>query len=117
MATWMRRRVESMVLPVATHPGKSGTEAPQSLAGSLLMRTRYRSLFTISLHIVAKLAADGDTAWLGRVLELTMAASCNHQRPAIILQHPKYFPNLHPATLSNAGPQPRFGAAELLFGP
>lgn len=49
MATWMRRRVESMVLPVATHPGKSGTEAPQSLAGSLLMRTRYRSLFTISL--------------------------------------------------------------------
>ena len=38
-----------MVLPVATHPGKSGTEAPQSLSGSLLMRTRYRSLFTIFL--------------------------------------------------------------------
>jgi hypothetical protein len=27
-------------------PGKSGTEAPQSLSGSLLMRTRYRTLFT-----------------------------------------------------------------------
>src|SRR2546426_6707120 len=40
----MRWRVESIVLPVATHPGKSGTEARQSLSGSLLMRTRYRSL-------------------------------------------------------------------------
>src|SRR5213078_4267114 len=35
-------------------------------------------------------------------LELTMATSCNHQRPAIVLQHPNHFTNLHPVTLSNA---------------
>jgi hypothetical protein len=49
MAVWMRRRAESIVFPVATHPGKSGTEAPQSLSGSLLMRTKYRSVLTIFL--------------------------------------------------------------------
>src|SRR5439155_15250664 len=100
----MRWRVESIVLPVATHPGKSGTEAPQSLSGSLLMRTRYHAAFSRSVsfkprlaldgcqrslrHVVAKLAADSHTARLGRMLELTMATSCNHQRPAIVLQHP-----------------------------
>src|SRR6266850_7417165 len=26
----------------------------------------------------------------------------NHQRPAIVLQHPNYFTNLHQATVSNA---------------
>jgi len=36
------------------------------------------------------------------MLELTMATSCNHQRPAIVLQHPNHFTNLHPVTLSNA---------------
>src|SRR2546427_2650052 len=55
----MRWRVESIVLPVATHPGKSGTEAPQSLSGSLLMRTRYRSLFTICLLYLLPDLVDG----------------------------------------------------------
>ena len=30
-----------------------------------------------------------------------MAASCNHLRPAIVLQHPNDFTNLHQATVSN----------------
>src|SRR5204863_10039157 len=53
-------------------------------------------------HVVAKLAADSHTARLGRVLELTMATCCNHQGPAMVLQHPNNFTNLHPVTLSNA---------------
>jgi len=44
MASSIRRRAESSVFPVATQPGRSGTEAPQSLSGSRLMRTRYRSV-------------------------------------------------------------------------
>jgi hypothetical protein len=36
-------------LPVATHPGRSGTDAPQSVPGSLFTRTKYCNLFTASL--------------------------------------------------------------------
>jgi len=35
------RRSATMVFPVATQPGRSGTDALQSLSGSLLIRTRY----------------------------------------------------------------------------
>ena len=41
MALPIRRSAASMVFPVATQPGRSGTDAPQSLRGSLLIRTRY----------------------------------------------------------------------------
>src|SRR6266478_5932672 len=37
----IRRSAASTVFPVATQPGRSGTDAPQSLPGSLSMRTRY----------------------------------------------------------------------------
>jgi hypothetical protein len=43
----MRRKALSRVLPVATHPGRSGTDAPQSLCGSRLMRTRYGCRFMV----------------------------------------------------------------------
>src|SRR5574341_708313 len=48
MALSIRRRAASIVFPVATQPGRSGTDAPQSLSGSLLTRTRYRSFFIAS---------------------------------------------------------------------
>src|SRR5688572_14172315 len=45
MARSIRRNAVSIVFPVATHPGRSGTEAPQSLPGSRLMHTRYCGVF------------------------------------------------------------------------
>src|SRR5436309_2494869 len=49
MALPIRRSAASMVLPVATQPGRSGTDAPQSLSRSLLIRTRYCTFLMTSL--------------------------------------------------------------------
>src|SRR5438445_13717802 len=64
----IRRRVMSMLFPVATHPGRSGTEAPQSLVGSLLIRTRYCNLFIASLLLVQVVA----------VVTLRCPSACPH---------------------------------------
>ena len=52
--------------------------------------------------VLAELAADGHTAWLGRVLELSMATLCHYQSPSIVFQHPNNLTNLHPVTLPEA---------------
>src|SRR5439155_18336817 len=48
MARLIRRSAASIIFPVATQPGRSGTEAPHSLSGSLLMRTRYSTFLMTS---------------------------------------------------------------------
>ena len=67
MACSMRRKALSTVLPVATQPGRSGTDAPQSLRGSRLMRTRYCSRF-MAVADNSVVVSDQRLLWCQRVI-------------------------------------------------
>jgi hypothetical protein len=67
----------------------------------LLLQTRlslHRSERALG-HIVAEMATHGDSAGLGRVLELPVAAFCADQRPPGGFKTPNHFSNLHVTTL------------------
>jgi hypothetical protein len=103
MALSIRRRVTSMLFPVATHPGRSGTEAPQSLVGSLLMRTRYCIFFHRVTplspacrsteanvpfgNVLTSMTADRYATWFCSMLELSVASFC-HDQPRSAVRSP-----------------------------
>ena len=46
-------------------------------------------------QIVSWMTCDRDAAGLGRVLELAVATSGNHQKPAVLFDEPEDFADLH----------------------
>src|SRR5438132_2683026 len=110
MARSIRRSAASTVLPVATQPGRSGTDAPQSLPGSLSMRTRY---WNFLMRVLAadlpgaaprpafpsasrpRMTADGHPTGFRGVLEMPVTPPTDHQPPAVCLDQTDHVPHLH----------------------
>src|SRR5438309_8500414 len=110
MARSIRRSAASTVLPVATQPGRSGTDAPQSLPGSLSMRTRY---WNFLMRVLAadlpgaaprpafpsasrpRMTADGHPTGFRGVLEMPVTPPTDHQPPAVRLDQTDHVPHLH----------------------
>src|SRR6266404_7009759 len=107
MARAIRRSAASTVLPVATQPGRSGTDAPQSLPGSLSMRTRYWNFLMRVLaadqhrgqrslrHLVPRMTADGHPTGFRGVLEMPVTPPTDHQPPPVRLDQTDHVPHLH----------------------
>src|SRR6185436_15155320 len=57
-------------------------------------------------EIVARFLGNRDASRLGVVLELTVAAPRCDETPTVVLQHPQYFADLHPVSISGLPPVP-----------
>src|SRR5437870_12070309 len=107
MARSIRRSAASTVLPVATQLGRSGTDAPQSLPGSLSMRTRYWNFLMRVLaadlpgaaprrrslrHLVPRMTADGHATGFRRVLEMPVSPARDYQPQSVPLDQTDHVP-------------------------